>query len=60
MFNPCLIEVLMCFGVYKYCMMLLCRFGVESGLRGDFSGFSHLSFLGFLGFCDSDRDQVEG
>ena len=33
--------------------------GLNSGLRGDFLGFSRLSFLGFLGFCDSDRDHDE-
>ena len=29
LFNPCLIEDLLCFGVYISCMMLLCGIGVE-------------------------------
>ena len=60
MLNACLIEVLMCFDGYKYCMMLLCRFGTEFWVKGRFCWVFVFGFLGFLGFCDCDRDQVEG
>ena len=56
----------MCFDGYKYCMMLLCRFGTEFWAQGRFAGFSCLDFWDFWVSAiliairlNVDRDQDE-